>query len=101
MDFIEDIRIREEGAKTRFRAQIDRPAAVFHARKIRRICIAEFSPAEGDKTWELLLFRGICIHNYQSLAKVGLAKPSQQRKTFTRLYCTSATKTSNGLIVNP
>ena len=86
MDFVEDIRIGEEGTEAGFCAEIDRPAVILDAREIRGVRIAELSPAEGDETWELFLLQGICIHNYQNLAKVWSAKPSGQRKTFARLY---------------
>lgn len=55
MRFIEDIRVSQERAETEVRAEINRPAAIFEARKIRGIRIAEFSPTEGDKTGVFLL----------------------------------------------
>ena len=69
MNFVEDIQVSEEGAEAGFRAEIDRFAAIFEAWEIRRIGIAEFPTAEGDKAWEILLFR-VCIHSNHSLAKV-------------------------------
>ena len=55
MHFIEDIRVRQERVETEVRAEIDRPAAIFDAREIGGIRLAEFSPAEGDKTGVFLL----------------------------------------------
>jgi hypothetical protein len=56
MDFIENIRVGEECAETRFGAEIDGPAAVLSAREISGIGIAEDPPAEGDKA--RMLFGG-------------------------------------------
>lgn len=49
MDFVENVRISEERAETRFGAEIDRPATVLRAWKIGRIGIAEDPATEGDE----------------------------------------------------
>jgi hypothetical protein len=49
MDLIEDLRVGQEGAETEVRAEIDRSAAIFDARKISWIRVAEFSTTEGDE----------------------------------------------------
>ncbi len=41
MDFIEDIRVSLEGAQTGIGAEIDGPAAILEAWKIRRVAIVE------------------------------------------------------------
>ena len=64
MDLIEEIGIGEERAATRLGAQINGAAAMLDAGKIRRVCIVEFPPAQGDKTWEiLLLHRRFCAQD--------------------------------------
>ena len=55
MDFVEDIRVSEERAETGFGAEVDRSTTIFEAREISGIRIAEFPPAEGDKTRVFLL----------------------------------------------
>ena len=62
MSFIEDIRVREERLAAGLGAEIDRAAAVFDARKICRVSIAEFSSAEGHEARELLSTREIEQH---------------------------------------
>ena len=62
MDFVEDVRVSQEGAETGFRAKINRPATIFNAREISRIRIAEFSAAKGDEAWILLLSRRLFRH---------------------------------------
>ena len=49
MDFVENVRISEECAETGFGAEVDRSAAIFGARKIGGIGIAENPAAECDK----------------------------------------------------
>lgn len=56
MDLVEDIRVSQKRAETGLRAEIDGPAAIFEAREIVRISVAEFSPAEGDEARILPLF---------------------------------------------
>ena len=51
MDFIKDIRVCEERAKTGLCAEIDGPATVFDARKIGGVSVLEDPPAECDETW--------------------------------------------------
>lgn len=63
MDFIEDIWVSQERAQTGFRAEVDRPAAIFDAWKIGWIRVAEFSSTEGDKRWVLPLFWGMFRHS--------------------------------------
>lgn len=67
MGFVEDIRVREERLAAGFGAEIDRPAAVFDARKICRVSIAELSPAEGHEARELLSTREIERHTVIAL----------------------------------
>ena len=62
MDFVEDIRVSEERAEAGVGAKVDRPAAIFDAREICRISIAEDAPAESDKAWIFLLFASISRH---------------------------------------
>ena len=62
MDFIEDIGISEECAKTRFGAEVDRPATILDAREIGRISVAKFSPTQGDEARVILLFRRMFRH---------------------------------------
>ena len=64
MDFIEDIRICEERAATGFGAEIDRPAAIFEARKIRGIGIPELSPTQRHEAREFLLLVRIERHTF-------------------------------------
>lgn len=49
MDFVKQIRIGQEGAKTGLRAEVDCPAFVFDAREIGGIGISENTPAKGDE----------------------------------------------------
>ena len=49
MDFIEDLRVCEECAETGFCAEINCPAAIFCAREIGRIGVAEDPSAECDE----------------------------------------------------
>jgi len=60
MDFIKDIRVREERAETGFGAKIDRLTPIFGARKISWVGIAKDPTAEGDKTFVFL--RGMFGH---------------------------------------
>ena len=62
MHLIKDVRIRQERAETGFRAQIDRPAAIFDARKIGGIRVVEFSTTQGDEARVFLLQLGIFRH---------------------------------------
>ena len=49
MDFIEHIRVREECAQAGIGTKVDRPAAIFDAREICRVGIAEDAPAKGNE----------------------------------------------------
>ena len=49
MDFVEYIRVSQKRAEARIGTQQDRPAAIFSARKVRGVSIAEDPPAEGDE----------------------------------------------------
>lgn len=64
MSFIEGIRISDECLAAGFGAEIDRPAAIFEARKIYWVGIPEFSPTEGDEGRELLLIGRIERHTF-------------------------------------
>lgn len=55
MDFVENIRVCEKGAKAGVGAKIDYPAPIFDARKIGRIGVAEDPSAEGDEARVFLL----------------------------------------------
>jgi hypothetical protein len=55
MDFVKDVRICEERAKTGLRAEIEGPAMVFDAREISGVGVLEFASAECDEAW--VLFR--------------------------------------------
>ncbi len=70
MDFIEDIRVSQECTETGFGAEIDRPAAIFDAREISGVRVAEFSPTEGDETGVFLLGR-IFRHDSKALRRLG------------------------------
>lgn len=50
MNLVEQVRVGQEGAEARFRAQIDCAAPVFDARKICWIGIAEDASAKGDES---------------------------------------------------
>jgi len=54
MDFVEDIWIRQKRAEAGFGAEVDLPAAVLDARKIRGIRIAENPSTESDECGDLL-----------------------------------------------
>lgn len=64
MDLIERVRVGEERAATGLSAEIDRPAAIFEARKIRGIGIPEFSPTQRHKAREFLLLVRIGRHTF-------------------------------------
>lgn len=49
MDFVEEIRVGEEGTQAGVGTEIDRPAAILDAREVCRIGIAEDSSAEGNE----------------------------------------------------
>ena len=55
MDFIEDLRVGEEGAETGFGAEQNRPPAIFGARIVLWIGITKDPPAEGDELFGFLL----------------------------------------------
>ena len=55
MDFVKDIRVCEERAKTGLRAEIECPAMVFDAREISGVSVPEDPSAECDEAW--VLFR--------------------------------------------
>lgn|GEM_PF-3057237 len=50
MDFVENIRVGKERAQAGLGAEMDRPTAIFGARKVSRIRVAEDPPAEGDES---------------------------------------------------
>lgn len=54
MDFVENIRVSEERAEAGFCAEQDRPSAVFNAREVGRIRIAEDTSAEGDELFRAM-----------------------------------------------
>jgi len=62
MHFIKHIRISQERAETEVCAEIDRPAAIFDAREIGRIRVAEFSATQGNEARVFLLLLGIFRH---------------------------------------
>ena len=62
MDFIEDIRVREECAETKLGTKIDRSIAILDAREINRVRITEFSSAQGDKAGIFLLIQRMFRH---------------------------------------
>lgn len=63
MDFIEQIRVGQERAKARIGAKQDRPTAIFGARVICRVGVAENPPAEGDEfPWVMLLLSHSCLY---------------------------------------
>ena len=63
MDFVENIRVCEKSAKTGFGAKVDGPAAIFDAREISRVRVAEDPPAKGDETRAFLWFRQLGYHS--------------------------------------
>jgi hypothetical protein len=54
VDFIEYIGIRQKRAQAGFGAEVDHPAAVLDARKVRWVRFAKDPPAEGDEAWLFL-----------------------------------------------
>jgi len=68
MNFIEDLRVGEERLEAGFSAEIDRPAAIVKARKIRGIGVAQDPSAEGDKARMVLLLEGVASHAFTALA---------------------------------
>ena len=62
MDFIEDMRVRQECTKAGFRAKIDRPAAIGDAREIGWIRIAKLSPTQGNESSVFTFFQKIFRH---------------------------------------
>ena len=66
MDFIENIRVRQERAEAGFRAEIDRPAAVYGTREVCRIGVAKDPPAEGDEARMALLFKERRLHQFRA-----------------------------------
>jgi len=53
---VKDLGICVERLQAGFRAEINRPAAIFETRKKRRIGLAKFAPAECYKTRRLIWF---------------------------------------------
>lgn len=49
MDFVENIRIGEEGAEAGVGAEQDRPSAVFGAGEVGRVRVAEDASTQGDE----------------------------------------------------
>ena len=49
MGFVEKIRVSKERAEAGFGAEQDRPPAVFGAREIGRVCVAEDASAQGHE----------------------------------------------------
>jgi hypothetical protein len=56
MYLIKDVRIRPERAETEVCAEIERPAAIYDARKISGVRVPEFSATQGDEAPIFLLF---------------------------------------------
>ncbi len=57
MSFIESLGVGAEGVEAGLGAEIDRPAAIFHAREICGVAVAEDPPTEGDETRLFLRLR--------------------------------------------
>ena len=55
MYFIENIRVGQQRAETRLRAEIDRPSAILGAGKVGGISVAKNPTAQGHKLVLLLL----------------------------------------------
>jgi len=49
MDFVENIRVSKKRAEAGFRAEQNCPSAIFDARIVRGVCIAEDSSTQGDE----------------------------------------------------
>jgi hypothetical protein len=49
MGFVENIRVSQERAEAGIGAEQDHPPAVFDARVISRVCVAEDAPTEGGE----------------------------------------------------
>jgi len=64
MDFVENIRVGEEGAETGIGAEIERAAAVLGSREVCWIGFAEDTPAESDEPGMLLLFQWMYLHGW-------------------------------------
>ena len=67
MDFVEDVWVSQERAKTGVCADVNGPAAIFDAREIIWISVAESTPAEGNEARVLLVFCRIFRHLKNSL----------------------------------
>lgn len=81
MDFVECIRVSEEGAKTGLCTKEDGPPAIFCARIILRIRIAKDPPAQRD---ELFLFSWSYKDFRHSKNKAGYA-PASPKSLLSRL----------------
>ena len=62
MDFIEHLRVGQEGAETGFGAEIEGPDAILDAWKISWIRVAKFSPTQGDEERIFLWLERIRCH---------------------------------------
>ena len=65
MNLIKDLGVRKEGAETGFGAQVDRAAAIFGAREVRGVCVAEDPPAKGHEA-RMLLCQRKCLHEIRA-----------------------------------
>jgi hypothetical protein len=64
MDFVENLRVGEEGAETGFGAKVDRPATILDSREVCRIGVAKDAPAQGNEAWIFLLFERFEPHTF-------------------------------------
>ena len=106
MDFVKDIRVSQERAETGLGTEIDRSAAIFDAREISGIRVAEDPAAEGDKAWMLLLLWRNFRHSRNPSSELaaennGLSCLNRRVNNLIYAFDTSAMKTSKGLIISP
>jgi hypothetical protein len=78
MNLVEGIRVSQKGAQAGFSAEIDGPGAIFDAREIVRISVAEFSSTETDEARIFLLF--LKMFRHLKIKPFGAVRPSKSLK---------------------
>ena len=73
MHFIKYMRVGQKSIKTCFCAQINCPAAIFDARKILRVGVAENPSAQCDETMIMSFLETIFLQHFR-IAKSGVYK---------------------------
>ena len=72
MDFVENIRVCKERAEAGLCAEQDRPFAIFSAREVSGVRIAEDTSAEGDELFGVYFI--FCFHWVYSASTALFAK---------------------------